>query len=51
MGNNFDNFFDTMMSSSISSTERWLQTHTYTNPIIRWKAGKWREIPANFGRK
>ena len=31
--------------------ERWLQTHTYTNPIIKWETERWGEIPADFGRK
>ena len=30
---------------------RWLDTHTYTNPIIKWDTKGWGEIPADFGRK
>ena len=35
----------------IVRAERWLQTHTYTNPIIKWETEQWGEIPADFGRK
>ena len=29
----------------------WLQTHSYTNPIVKWETRAWGEIPADFGRK
>jgi ribonuclease HI len=29
----------------------WIQTHTITNPILRWNTPLWGEIPADFGRK
>ena len=35
----------------IARAERWLQTHSYTNPIIKWNTEAWGEIPADFGRK
>ena len=35
----------------IARAERWLQTHTYTNFVIKWKTDEWGEIPADFGRK
>jgi ribonuclease HI len=35
----------------IERAEKWLQTHTYTNPILKWKTEEWGEIPADFGRK
>lgn len=35
----------------IVRAERWLQTHTFTNRIIKWKTEEWGEIPADFGRK
>lgn len=31
--------------------ERWLQTHSFKNPILKWETKKWGEIPADFGRK
>ncbi len=31
--------------------ENWIKTHTYSNPIIKWKTDEWGEIPADFGRK
>ncbi len=35
----------------VARAEAWLQTHTYTNRIIKWKTEEWGEIPADFGRK
>lgn len=29
----------------------WLQTHTYSVPILKWQTELWGEIPADFGRK
>lgn len=31
--------------------ETWLQTHTYTNRLLKWDTEEWGEIPADFGRK
>lgn len=35
----------------IERAEKWLQTHTYTTPILKWETEKWGEVPADFGRK
>ncbi|MDD7226452.1 MAG: ribonuclease H, partial [Prevotella sp.] len=35
----------------IARAERWLQTHRYKNPIVKWETKKWGEVPADFGRK
>ena len=35
----------------IERAEKWLRTHTYNNPLIKWETEKWGEIPADFGRK
>ena len=35
----------------ILRAERWLQTHTWRNPIVKWETKKWGEVPADFGRK
>ena len=35
----------------IDRAEKWLQTHTYTTPLLKWDTEKWGEIPADFGRK
>lgn len=35
----------------IARAEKWLQTNTYDNPILKWETGKWGENPADFGRK
>lgn len=31
--------------------ERWLQTHTWPNRLLKWETQAWGEIPADFGRK
>lgn len=35
----------------IERAEKWLETNTYTTPILKWETKKWGEIPADFGRK
>lgn len=35
----------------ILRAERWLKTHSYKNPILKWETKVWGEIPADFGRK
>jgi len=35
----------------VDRAERWLQTNTYDNQIIKWRTKEWGEIPADFGRK
>lgn len=35
----------------IERAEKWLNTHTYTTPILKWDTANWGEIPADFGRK
>ena len=35
----------------IERAERWLQSHTYKNQLIKWETAQWGEIPADFGRK
>lgn len=35
----------------IKRAEKWLQTNTYKNPILKWETKAWGEIPADFGRK
>ena len=35
----------------VKRAETWVQTHTWSNPIIKWQTEKWGEIPADFGRK
>ena len=35
----------------IIRAENWLNTHTYTTPILKWETKKWGEVPADFGRK
>ena len=35
----------------IGRAERWLNTHTWRNAILKWDTAQWGEIPADFGRK
>jgi ribonuclease HI len=35
----------------IERAERWLMTHDYRNPIVKWDTKEWGEVPADFGRK
>lgn len=35
----------------IERAERWLATHSYYNPVVKWETKKWGEVPADFGRK
>lgn len=35
----------------VDRAQRWLMTHPYTNPVLKWQTRRWGEIPADFGRK
>lgn len=35
----------------IERAEKWLNSNSYNNPIIKWDTVNWGEIPADFGRK
>ena len=35
----------------ISRAEKWLESNSYSNKILKWETKKWGEIPADFGRK
>lgn len=35
----------------IHRAEKWLQTHSFQTPIVKWETMAWGEIPADFGRK
>ena len=35
----------------IERAERWLATHSYSNPVVKWETKLWGEVPADFGRK
>lgn len=35
----------------IERAEKWLQSNTYSNKIMKWETDQWGEIPADFGRK
>lgn len=37
--------------SLMDRAERWLQTNTYENKILKWQTEKWGEIKADYGRK
>ena len=35
----------------VARAERWLATHQYSNPTIKWETKQWGAVPADFGRK
>lgn len=35
----------------LERAERWLKTHTWKCPLLKWETEKWGEVPADFGRK
>lgn len=35
----------------IARAERWLETHVWSNALLKWNTAEWGEIPADFGRK
>ena len=35
----------------IARAEKWLHTHSYRNPILKWETQLWGEIPADYGNK
>lgn len=35
----------------LQRAEKWLNTNTWTNTVLKWETEQWGEIPADFGRK
>lgn len=35
----------------LDRADRWVATHTWSNPVYKWDTESWGEIPADFGRK
>ena len=35
----------------VERAEKWLKTHSFRAPIVKWDTKEWGEIPADFGRK
>lgn len=35
----------------LDRANRWIATHSPTNPVLKWQTDVWGEIPADFGRK
>lgn len=35
----------------LQRAQRWVQTHTWPNAVLKWDTEQWGEIPADFGRK
>lgn len=35
----------------LERADRWLSTHTFANPVLKWQTHLWGETPADFGRK
>lgn len=42
---------NTKLFELIERAEKWLQTHRFQTPIVKWETMAWGEIPADFGRK
>ncbi len=39
------------LAELLRRADRWVQTHTVCNPVLKWNTEEWGEIPADFGRK
>ena len=35
----------------LERANRWVMTHAFQNPVLKWNTEEWGEIPADFGRK
>ncbi len=35
----------------LERANRWVMTHRWSNPVLKWETETWGEIPADFGRK
>ena len=35
----------------VDRAEKWLGSHLFANPVLKWETKRWGEIPADFGRK
>lgn len=35
----------------LERANRWVATHSWSNPVLKWNTEEWGEIPADFGRK
>jgi ribonuclease HI len=40
-----------LLFEHLDRAEKWLESNTIENPILKWKTDVWGEIPADFGRK
>lgn len=40
-----------VLFSLLDRAEKWLRSHSWKNPILKWETKVWGEIPADFGRK
>lgn len=41
----------TRINDLVARAEKWLATHEYSNPLLKWETKLWGENPADFGRK
>jgi len=46
-----ENDSNTNLFDLIKRAEKWLNEHTYSNPVLKWETEIWGEVPADFGRK
>lgn len=42
---------DSKLTELVLRADRWLATHNWLNPVLKWDTETWGEIPADFGRK
>ena len=42
---------NTSVFELIARAEKWLEEHSYINPVRKWETERWGEIPADYGRK
>lgn len=42
---------ESKLAQLIARADRWVATHTWLNPVLKWDTETWGEIPADFGRK
>ncbi len=45
------NAHNSALFDMIRRAEKWLQDHTWKNPVLKWETEHWGENPADFGRK
>lgn len=47
----FKKYKDPELQKLVNRAEKWMNSNTPKNPILKWNTERWGEIPADFGRK